>query len=378
MDETTDPRCARSLAARIEAAGGALRFDHFMAFALYDPEFGYYTCKPTVLGAEGDFTTASEMSPIFATTLARGIASQLAALERPRIVEFGAGSGRFAAALLHALARLDRLPDRYVICDVSPRLASLQQAFLREAVADLPVTVTFENASDCKPAPGVLVANEVLDALPVRRFVCRNAGLVEQWVVAEGAGFALQERALGRRLEARLRARYGRYWDDLEEGTEVEINARQLSFLRTLKRLNPRGAIWLSDYGEPRAAYYHPGRTRGTLLCHRNHQISHDPLTHIGQQDITASVDFTRVAEVASALGLEVRGFATQAHALVTLGVDSVLGSLAEDARLDAVAALKTLLLPGQMGERVKLMVLADPALAPTPLFEPFDMRHRL
>lgn len=370
--------CKRRLAARIAAAGGALRFDHFMAFALYDPECGYYTCKPTVLGSAGDFTTASEMSPIFAATLARGIAPQLAALERPRIVEFGAGSGRFAAALLHALGHLDQLPERYVICDVSPRLAALQQAFLREAVAELPVTVTFESASDCTPAPGVLVANEVLDALPVRRFVCRSAGLAEQWVVAEGAGVALRERPLARGLAERLRARYGACWDDLEEGSEVEINARMLAFLRTLKRVNPGGAIWLSDYGEPRTAYYHAGRTRGTLLCHRNHEISHDPLTHIGQQDITASVDFTRVAEVASAFGLEVRGFATQAHALVTLGVDSVVAGLSEDARLDAVAALKTLLLPGQMGERVKLMVLAAPELAYTPLFDPFDMRHRL
>lgn len=367
----------------ISATGGAVRFDRFMQMALYHPAFGYYTTRPAVLGPQGDFTTASEISPVYGATLARGIGADLAALEHPRVIEFGAGSGAFAVALMSALAGSvagpRALPEEYIICEVSPVLRRLQA---EQIAASLPTFVgrfRWLSPAEIPSGPGVVVANELIDALPVRRFVWYPDRLEELWVAAKDGAFAWRARAVTTATEAALRQHYGRVWASLSEGTILDVNARIPALLAQLKRMLSIGTVWLADYGETRSEYFHPERTEGTLVCHWQHQTVHDPLARVGEQDITASVDFTRVAEAASAAGLQVAGFATQAHALMMLGVDAVVAGLPDPAdQLDAVAALKTLLLPGQMGERVKLMLLATPNHHSRADFGPFDMRHRL
>lgn len=391
----------RVLQQALAASGGTLRFDRFMSLALYHPTVGYYTSRPDVLGPSGDFTTASEMTPVYGATLATAIAGDLAALDGGRrVIEFGAGSGAFAVALMSALTQQGGargLPDEYVICEISPTLRSRQAERIASALPDLFPRFRWMSPHEIPKGPGVVVANELLDALPVRRFVWHTAGLRELWVACnESSGprgldaesgtnssgdlpLIWRERQVSRRVEAALMAHYGDVWSALEEGAVVDVNARIPALFRRFRQCLTNGSIWLTDYGESRHEYYHPQRTAGTLVCHWQHRVEHDPLVRVGAQDITAAVDFTRVAECATETGLTVSTYATQAHALMMLGVDLVVADLTDErAQLSARMALKTLLLPGQMGERMKVMVLSTPGFSTSAAFGRFDMRHRL
>jgi len=360
----------------IAAGGGALRFDRYMAAALYDPEIGYYTTRE-VFGESGDFTTASEMTPLYARALARAFGPQVTATGA-RVVELGGGTGRFAADLIAALARDDLKPE-VVIDEVSPRLAARQAACLETAVPTDAARFSFARIRDLAPGPTVVVANEVLDALPVRRLIVRPGGLHEQVVVDGRDGLALVERPLPEASARAVEARYGEHLAALPDGYVFELGTRVEALVRRLARLVTIGAVWFVDYGETRREYLYPGRVDGTLVCHHRHTVNHDPLARPGEQDMTAAVDFTRVAEAAVAAGFEVAGFATQAHVLVNLGFDELIADLADDdARMDAVAAMKTLLLPGQMGERMKVMLLTRGLPTRSRAFAAFDMTHRL
>lgn len=343
----------------IGEAGGWLDFAGFMAQALYAPGLGYYSAGAAKLGPGGDFVTAPEMTPLFARTLARPVAQTLAGLkgEDPVVLELGAGTGRLACDLLQALAAEGALPSRYRILEVSPDLRARQQA----AIGSLPDPLR-ERVEWCERWPevfsGALVANEVLDALPVHRVGWRGAaGWVEIGVIRAGDGWAWSERPLGNpRLRARLPDPAG--WSAAYD-TEIGLAATDL--VATVGRTMRAGRAWFIDYGFPAREYYHPQRAMGTLMCHIRHHAHPDPLVFPGLQDITAHVDFTAVAQAALGAGLAVEAYDTQAAWLIGAGIVEALGRLSpEDARtyLPQAAAVQKLLSPAEMGELFKVLVL--------------------
>ncbi|HEX5538482.1 MAG TPA: SAM-dependent methyltransferase, partial [Methylophilaceae bacterium] len=274
----------------IKGAGGSISFARYMHLALYAPGLGYYSGGAQKFGSAGDFVTAPEISPLFAQTLARH-AAEVLRLTQGAILELGAGTGRLAAELLLELQRLDQLPQRYMILEVSGQLRERQLATLRQNLsAELMQRVEWlehlPNAFD-----GLVLANEVLDALPVHVIKTTQQGICEQEVLWNGDRFAWADKALppGPLLE-----QAGKYALAQDYVTEICLAAPGL-IASLAERLN-RGVLLFIDYGFPRHEYYHAQRKQGTLMCHYRHYAHDDPFIYLGLQDITAHVDFTAVA----------------------------------------------------------------------------------
>jgi SAM-dependent MidA family methyltransferase len=353
---------AARLRARIAAGGGWLPFSAFMQAALYEPELGYYMAEGALFGRTGDFITAPELSPLFAACLADAVEPLLAAAGDGELLEFGAGSGRLAAELVAALARRGRTLRRYRIVEPSPRLQARQRRLLERMPAG---TTRFEwlVAPPRDAWSGVAIANEVVDALPVDRFRVMPGGCEAIGVAADGEGFRWQASAADERLAAAVAVIQRLLPQAMPAGYVSELRAGQDSWLRDAAATLVRGAFVVVDYGLPRAHYYHPARDGGTLAGFRRHHRVADPLAAPGAQDLTAWVDFSALADGARAAGLEPAGFATQAHFLLETGVERELARLVEPlpehARAAHRQAAATLLLPGEMGERFKVMALA-------------------
>ncbi|HET7202476.1 MAG TPA: SAM-dependent methyltransferase [Steroidobacteraceae bacterium] len=367
----------------IERAGGWIGFAEFMRLALYEPGLGYYSAGARKFGAAGDFITAPEVAPVFSRCMAVQCAEVLRELGSPAVVlELGAGSGAMACGLLAELERRDALPHEYWILDVSADLRERQRDALAAAVPHLLARVRWLDALPETPFDGVVVANEVLDALVVERFVLRGGEVHALGVGADAEGrLRLEERAADpalRRAVRHVEADLGRAWP---EGYESEINPGLAGWLESVAAPLARGVLLFVDYGLPRREYYSADRTRGTLLCHFRHRFHEDALARVGLQDITAWVDFTAVAEVAPAAGLEVAGFTTQAHFLIGCGLEEFVANVAgldlvERVNLSRQAMVLTL--PGEMGERFKVIALAKAYDAPLRGFEVRDLRHLL
>lgn len=361
--------------AEIAGAGGALGFDRFMELALYSPGLGYYSAPTRRFGEGGDFVTAPEISPLFGRCLARPIAETLDSLGGGAILEVGAGSGRLAADLLWELAELGSLPDRYLILELGGELRARQQAVLRERVPQLLPRVAW---LDRLPEPGfrgIVVANELLDALPVVRFVTREGGVDELHVAAGPSGFAWRTAPARPAIAERVAPL------DLPAGYVSEINLAAEAWVRSIAERLQHGLMLLIDYGFPRREYYHPQRASGTLVCHYRHRVHDDPLALVGLQDITAHVDFTAVAEAGDAAGLSVVGYTAQSAFLLGSGLDRLLaGSDPNDARahLALTQQVKKLTLPSEMGELFKVIGLARGALPALSGFAMQDRRGRL
>lgn len=361
----------------LEAAGGRLDFARFMELALYAPGLGYYSAGARKFGEAGDFVTAPELSPLFSRCVARQCA-QVLAEAGGEILEFGAGSGVMAAEILAELERLGRLPTRYAILELSAELRQRQAQTLEARVPGLAERVVWlEQLPDS--FSGVVLANEVLDAMPVHRFRLTPAGVEELYVQWDGERFAWQagppgEPRLAERAQALAQA-FG-----LGPGYESEINLRAEDWVRGLGQWLERGLVLLFDYGFPRHEYYHPQRVGGTLMCHYRHRAHADPLILPGLQDITAHVDFTAMAEAALAGALEVRGFANQANFLLATGLAELAAESGGDARsqLEVAAQVKRLTLPGEMGELFKVLALGRGLEQPLVGFALRDERGRL
>lgn len=354
--------------ARIAGLGGWLPFAGFMQAALYEPELGYYMAGGALFGAEGDFVTAPELSPLFANCLANLVGPPLAETDGG-ILEFGAGSGRLAAELVAALARRGRAPRRYRIVEPSPQLRERQRRLLERAPAG---ATSFE----WLPEPprdawaGVAIANEVVDALPVDRFrITPGGGCEALGVAADGGAFRWQARAADARLRAAVAGLQRALPAPMPPGYVSELRPGQDAWLLDAASSLTRGLLLVVDYGLPRAHYYHPSRDGGTLAAFRRHRRVEDLLAAPGCQDLTAWVDFSALADAARAAGLDLAGFATQAHFLLEAGIEPELARLVEAApERDRAAhrqATATLLLPGEMGERFKLMALTRGIRAP-------------
>jgi len=354
---------------RITAAGGWISFADFMEMALYAPGLGYYSAGAVKLGASGDFVTAPEVSDLFSRCVARQCADVLAATGGD-ILELGAGTGRMAACVLQSLAEIGVLPEKYAILEVSADLADRQQARLQELPKELRDRVIWLDRLSDIPMRGVVLANEVLDALPIQRFVVRSGHARELGVALAGDGFAWQESSTELAdVPAVL----------LPDGYISEVCSRIAPWIAGIGQCLAKGALLLFDYGLPRAHYYHPQRTDGTLRCYFKQRAHDNPFINVGIQDITAWVDFTSVADAGLAAGLEIAGFVTQAAFLLGTGIEAMtteVDDVALRARLAGEA--RRLLMPGEMGESFKVMALCRDLDVPLRGFAYQDLRRSL
>lgn len=374
-------RVVQAIAAEIAAAGGWISFARYMDMALYAPGLGYYSAGARKLGADGDFVTAPELGPLFGRTLARAAAEVLAHTGGD-ILEFGAGSGRLACQLLGALAESGRLPGRYFILETSADLRARQRELL---AAELPQLLSRVTWLDALPAAhtGLMLGNEVLDALPVHLVRTRpdDATAIDELGVATaetaGAGprFAWDARpAQGALLEAALALA-------LPPGYATEIGLAARAFMRAIGPVLKQGVALFIDYGFPAAEYYHSQRDRGTLMCHYRHRAHDDPLVLAGLQDITAHVDFSAVARAAAESGLDLLGYCAQARFLINSGITADLEKVpTENARayLPAAAEAQRLLSPAEMGELFKAIAFGRGYAAPLAGFANGDRRGAL
>jgi len=370
---------AALIRAEIAAAGGWLSFERFMELALYAPGLGYYSAGSVKLGPGGDFVTAPEVSELFGRCVARQCREVLAGTGGG-ILELGAGTGALAGTILRELERAAALPERYAILEVSADLAERQRARLASLPAQLRERIVWLGRLPQEQVRGVILANEVADALPCRRFTLQG-NEVRELGVALGPGGALVSvaAAADAPLAAACAGILGAPPRAFPDGYTSEVNLRLGPWIATLSECLERGILLLFDYGLPRSHYYHPQRVSGTLRCHFRQRAHDDPLINPGLQDITAWVDFTRVAEAGADAGLEVAGFATQAAFLLALGLDSQVaeaGDAATRARLAGEA--RRLVMPEEMGEAFKVMALARGCEAPLSGFALQDLRRQL
>jgi SAM-dependent MidA family methyltransferase len=373
-------RVLQRIAERIAAAGGWLPFDTYMQMALYEPGLGYYSAGARKLGAGGDFTTAPEMSPLFGRCLARHCSAVLAGLGGGDILEIGAGSGRLAFDVLGALAELEVFPGNYLILEVSADLRERQRALLASLPAQLSSRVRWLDGPPAEPWQGALLANEVLDALPVQCFAWRDGQLFERGVSLDAQG---APRWQERPASAALCGEVERLRDDVDEdwpdGYTSELCLRTGPWLEEVTRTMSRGVALFIDYGLPRRDYYHPQRSSGTLRSHYRQRAHDNPFAHPGMEDLTAWVDFTRVAEGADAAGLEVLGFTTQTALLLGLGIEAEVAAVTDErTRVARAGEARRLLMPDEMGENFKAIALGRGWQGPLAGFVLQDQRTRL
>ena len=344
----------------IDAQAGWINFERFMEMALYEPGLGYYSAGSSKLGAGGDFVTAPEVSSLFSRCLATQCSEILQHVSGGAILEFGAGSGVMAADLLNELAVQGSLPERYLILEVSADLRERQRALVQERAPAHAARVEWLHRLP-EEFRGVVLANEVLDALPVQRFRIRGDQINSLGVTWQLGRLDWSETRADAGLEAAVRGIEANTGERLSDGYTSEINMRLAPWIAGIAAALQEGVALFVDYGLPQRQYYRSERREGTLLCHFRHRFHDDPLINVGIQDIGAWVDFTAVAEAACAAGLGVAGFATQAHFLIGNGLEQLLApadghELASRVQLARQAMLLTL--PGEMGERFKVIGL--------------------
>lgn len=352
---------SRLIRTAIARQGGWLPFDRFMALALYAPDLGYYANGSRKFGlmpeSGSDFVTAPELSPLFGRAMASQVGQALQATRTDQVWEFGAGSGALAGQLLDVLG--DRV-GTYTIVDLSGSLRQRQrQSLARHAgkvhwADELPPTMS-----------GVVVGNEVLDAMPVRLLKWSGNAWDERGVVCADPGFAWAER-----LTSAAPPEAGPF----VPGTVTEIHPQAEAFVATLAERLERGAAFFIDYGFPQAEYYHPQRLGGTLMCHRAHRADTDPLADVGLKDITAHVDFTGIALAAQEGGFDVLGYCTQARFLMNCGLLELMQAADMRGRVNA----QKLLLEHEMGELFKVIGFAKGGAFDALGFTAGDRSHTL
>jgi SAM-dependent MidA family methyltransferase len=360
---------------RLQDSGGWLGFDAFMALALYSPGLGYYTRGAAVFGAMpqghttvdgravaagSDFVTAPELTPLFGQALARQVAQALHATGTDEVWEFGAGTGALALQILDALAALGVRVRRYTIVDLSQPLRVRQQATLG-AYAD-----TMHWADELPSSiRGVVVGNEVLDAMPVQLLARVQGVWHERGVVWSDGKLAWADNPTIQRPPVEIPG---------DHDYLTEIHPQGEAFVRTLADRLQAGAVFLLDYGFPEAEYYHPQRHMGTVMCHRAHRADDNPLVDVGAKDITSHVNFTGIAVAAQEAGLEVLGYTSQAHFLINCGLVNAM----QAATLSERVAAQKLILEHEMGEFFKVMGLTKGAYWGAMGFSQGDRTHRL
>ena len=349
---------------QIDAAGGAIDFARFMEMALYQPGLGYYSAGARKFGEGGDFITAPELSPLFSQCLARQCQQVLADIGFGDILEFGAGTGAMASEVLLELERLDSLPGQYFILELSPDLKQRQQQTIEQCAPHLLPRVCWLDALPESGFQGVILANEVVDAMPVHLLQFQQDGLLERFVVHNGRDFVWQDKPMASAdLQQRINALTAELGDEVFcPGYLTEINLAQTAWINSLAAMLEKGVALIIDYGFPEHEYYHPDRTTGTLMCHYRHRAHGDPLILAGLQDITAHVDFSALALAGHEAGLDVMGYTSQAQFLLAAGLGELLAEQDQSdsrAYMEITQQVKKLTLPSEMGELFKVLALA-------------------
>jgi len=360
VTESVEQAIHKAIGEQIVKEGGLVDFERFMSLALYAPGLGYYVNGAQKFGVGGDFITSPELSPLFGQSLANQIAEVFGALEQPNVLEFGAGSGALAVSVLEQLEQLDCLPVRYQILELSAELQQRQHETIQQALPHLIERVEWLSHMPSSGWRGVVVANEVLDAMPVQRFRKSADQWQMQWVSYTDDAYqatwldAIDDLLL-KQLDA-LEARLGQF----EDGYESEVNRHVDGWISALSQMIEQGAVILVDYGYPEATFYHPERSAGTLICHYQHKAYKDPLQRVGSQDITANVDFSAVAEAGVNHGFDLAGFTAQSFFLMNNGITELLNEdPMSDRYIHQAQAMKQLTLPTEMGERFKVIAFS-------------------
>ncbi|MBV6322797.1 class I SAM-dependent methyltransferase [Duganella violaceipulchra] len=363
------------IAAEIARNDGAISFARYMELALYAPDLGYYSGGSAKLGKDGDFTTAPELTPLFGAAVAQAAAA-IIAQSAPQILEFGAGTGKLAFDILTEMAVAGVAIERYFIVELSGELRARQQEKLR----DFPNVQWLDEFPDA--FDGVVVGNEVLDAMPVHLVTRHPQGWHELQVTVRDGRFDYLETPAGAELQAQIALQIQQH-DSLPVGYVTEVHGVACGFMATLARMLRNGranAAFLFDYGFPAHEYYLGQRATGTLMCHYRHHSHPDPFYYPGLQDITAHVDFTAMALAAQEAGAEVLAYLNQAGFLIGAGAgDLLLRTDPADALryLPQAKALQKLLSPAEMGELFKVLVIGKNVVLPDAIAAQ-DRSHRL
>jgi SAM-dependent MidA family methyltransferase len=374
-EQSWSERLRELIRREIEARGGAVDFGRFMELALYAPGLGYYSGGRQQFGPSGDFVTAPELGDMFARCLARPCRQVLRDLAGADILEMGAGSGALAAGLLSELERLGTLPAHYFILELSAALKAQQEETIRQRTPQLLTRVRWLTTLP-STFRGVMLGNELLDAMPVERFRVTAQGVRQLQVTWEHDQFAWRERPAEATVCRRVESL------QLPEGYTSEINLPAEAWVRSVAEVLQAGVVLLIDYGFPRPEFYHPQRQQGTLMCHYRHRTHDNPLILAGLQDITAHVDFSAIAEAGHDAGLSVLGYTSQAMFLLACGLADI--AAAPDAPADIrtqarrTHEINQLTSPAEMGELFKVMALGRGVAAPLLGFTLQDRRGRL
>lgn len=340
----------------IQQTGGFISFARFMELALYAPGLGYYSAGQQKFGKGGDFVTAPEISPLFSQCVAVQCQQILTELGSGDILELGAGSGVFAKDVLLELERLESLPQHYYILEVSADLRARQKALLTSHCPHLMTRISWLNELPKTAFDGIIIGNEVLDAMPVHCFSVINGAIKERGVTWEQDHFAWMLKEPSKALAEQVELLMREY--PLPDDYESEINLTLPAWMHSMTECLNKGVILLFDYGYGKAEYYHAQRRMGTLMCYYQHQRHDDPFQLVGLQDITAHVDFTLVAESACSAGCTLAGYVIQAVFLLNCGLlERVNGDRVDE--MNQVQAIKKLTMPSEMGELVKVMALS-------------------
>lgn len=372
----------------IQAQGGKITFADYMNLALYAPGLGYYSAGLQKFGRQGDFITAPEISPIFSQCLALQCARLMQTLEQKIILEAGAGSGIMAIDVMTELEKQDCLPDKYLILELSAELSDRQQQHIREKIPHLYEYFEWLEQLPENPFNGMVIANELLDAMPVHLVKIDQETIYERYVgIKEGQFVWLDSAPSSQRLQDRAKAirllqqPLAVLNDKKDQVYVTEINLYANDWLRSISDILDTGAILLVDYGYPAREYYHPQRAMGTLMCHFQHHRHDNPLIFPGIQDITAHVDFTALATTALESGLQLDGFTTQAHFLMHGGLMQISHRFDPENMLEyapIAQQIKHLTLPEEMGELFKVILLSRNMSISLPAFQVQDLRQRL
>lgn len=339
-----------------------LSFEQFMQLALYAPGLGYYSAGAEKFGPAGDYITAPELGPLFATTLAHQCYEVLSEVKGGEILELGAGTGKMAADILKTLARQDCFPNYYIL-ERSADLRARQALYFKEQIPSFVSQIQWLDRLPMKPIRGVIVANEVIDAMAVHKFKLipdkKDGVIIQEYVVTE------KNNEFQWQLAQPSSAHLNNAVNDLVQRFhlptyyESEINLQLKPWLAALSDVLKEGVLLFIDYGFPAYEYYHPDRGMGTLMCHYRHRSHPDPFLYPGLQDITAHVDFTAVANAAIDNHFDIAGFTSQATFLINCGLLNLLPDL--DKIRDYYSAtqeIKRLTLPHEMGELFKVLAL--------------------
>ena len=358
----------------LQKNAGPISFHDFMQMALYTPQLGYYTANKHKIGKKGDFITAPVLSLLFSHTFARQFATLLPKLgKQPVIIEFGAGTGHFAAECLCYLQKINQLPSSYYIIELSPDLRSMQQSLLQKTIPEYYNNIHWLESLPDKKCNAIVFANEVLDAMPVELFKYADNKISQLMVEYANGQFQLVENAdiPERLLTAVKNINLKRY--HMNTPYISEVNLWVYPWLKSLYQSLNTGIVFILDYGYHRDLYYSKDRSMGTLRCHYQHHAHNNPLINIGLQDITAHVDFTSVAESANRLGFEIDGYTTQGAFLSAAGIDvcweAFRKTLDKKATLLHTQQLQRLLI-SDFAQSIKVMALS---LNYDDIIEPFE-----